>query len=117
MCNTGQEGKSAHYKYSKESFEKCDNTVPSGKSSGSERMASSTTTWLLLQWIEDPPQWDVIEVGKCGAELKLMALGKKLRSAVGNIYDVPWNGETAPAKVLDFGKKISLAAYHMSHFL
>ncbi|XP_060762880.1 uncharacterized protein LOC132872227 [Neoarius graeffei] len=73
-------------------------------------MASSTTTWLLLQWIEDPPQWDVIEVGKCGAELKLMALGKKLQSAVGNIYDVPWNGETAPAKVLDFGKDKAMEA-------
>ncbi|XP_060781828.1 uncharacterized protein LOC132889398 [Neoarius graeffei] len=75
-------------------------------------MASSTTTWLLLQWIEDPPQWDVIEVGKCGAELKLMALGKKLQSAVGNIYDMPWNGETAPAKVLDFGKDKAMEAKH-----
>lgn len=48
---------------------------------------------MLIQWIEDPPTWDVLSVKK-------MVSGQL---DVGNICDVEYLEESSPAKIIQLG--------------
>jgi hypothetical protein len=50
--------------------------------------------YCVIQWIEDPPKWDVVSV-------------KAIRGdnlEVGMLADVEWNNGYAQAKIIDIGK-------------
>lgn len=49
--------------------------------------------FMLIQWIEDPPAWDVLPVSKIVNGL----------CEVGYICDVEYGEETSPAKILQKG--------------
>ncbi len=50
---------------------------------------------MLIQWIEDPPAWDVLPTSK---------IINGCCEIVGHICDVSYKEESSPAKILNIGK-------------
>lgn len=50
--------------------------------------------FMLIQWIEDPPTWDVLPIDKIVNGC----------CEIGGICDVSYNEESSPAKNLNIGK-------------
>ncbi|XP_062864603.1 early boundary activity protein 1-like [Trichomycterus rosablanca] len=54
--------------------------------------------YMLIQWIEDPPTWDVLPIKKIANGI----------CSVGSICDVFYGDETSPAKILQKGSRSAL---------
>ncbi|KAA0712499.1 hypothetical protein E1301_Tti021506 [Triplophysa tibetana] len=54
--------------------------------------------FILIQWIEDPPTWDVLPIDK-------IVNG---RCEIGGICDVSYNEESSPAKILNIGTRSAM---------
>jgi len=52
--------------------------------------------FMLIQWIEDPPTWDVLSTDK-------IINGK---CEIGGVCDVQYEEKSSPAKILDIGKYV-----------
>lgn len=51
---------------------------------------------MLIQWIEDPPTWDVLPTEKI----------MNGRCEIGGLCDVQYKEESSPAKILNVGKYV-----------
>lgn len=58
--------------------------------------------FMLIQWIEDPPKWDVLPTNKVISG----------RCEIGCVCDVAYEEESSPAKILNIGKYMFLICLH-----